>query len=71
MNAAYYSPQIIQYVVQPFNNNTASEKKLYSNRERCEVLSGYLSLERRPGGDWVNTWHCTKRFTTHLSNMNQ
>jgi len=35
-------------------NNTAL-KHFYTNRERCEVLSGYLSLGRQPGGDWVNT----------------
>ena len=27
----------------------------YTNRERCEVLTGYLSLRRRPTGDWENT----------------
>jgi len=26
------------------------------------VLTGYLSLEGRPGGDWVNMWHWTKSF---------
>jgi hypothetical protein len=31
--------------------------------ERCEVLTGYLSLGRRPGGDWANTWHWTEGFT--------
>ena len=30
-------------------------KHFYTNRERCEVLTGYLSLGRRPGGDWAST----------------
>jgi len=42
------------------NNNAV--KHFYANRERCEVLTGYLSLGRRPGSDWVNPWHWTKRF---------
>jgi len=37
-------------------------KCFYTNRERCEVLTGYLSLGCRPGGDWANTWRWTKRF---------
>ena len=41
--------------------NTASEH-FYTNRECCEVLTGYLLLGRRPGGDWPNTWHWTKRL---------
>ena len=35
-------------------NNTASEI-FYTNLERYEVLTGYLSLSRQPGGDWANT----------------
>jgi len=30
-------------------------KYFYTNRGRCEVLTGYLSIGRRPGGDWANT----------------
>jgi len=30
-------------------------KQFYTNLERCEMLTGYVSLGRRPGGDWVNT----------------
>jgi len=30
------------------------EKHFYINRERCEVLTGYLLLGRLPGGDWAN-----------------
>jgi hypothetical protein len=30
-------------------------KHFYTNRERCEVLTAYLSLGRWPGGDWANT----------------
>ena len=38
-------------------------KRFYTNWERCEVLTGYLSLGRRPDRDWVNTWHRAKHFT--------
>jgi hypothetical protein len=51
-------------------NNTAV-KHCYKNRERCEVLTGYLPLGRRPGGDWINTWHWTKGFTILFSNRKQ
>ena len=27
----------------------------YTNLERCEALTGYLPMGRRPGGDWPNT----------------
>jgi hypothetical protein len=30
-------------------------KHLVTNRERCEVLTGYLPLGRRAGGDRANT----------------
>ena len=30
-------------------------KYFYTNRERCEGLTGYLSLGCRHGGDWANT----------------
>jgi hypothetical protein len=36
--------------------------------ERCEVLTGYLSLGRRSGGDWTNTGHRAERFTVCFSN---
>jgi len=35
-------------------NNTAG-KRFYASREQCELLTGYLLLERRSGGDWANT----------------
>ena len=35
-------------------NNTAV-KHFYTNMEQCKVLTGCLSLGRRPGGDWTNT----------------
>jgi hypothetical protein len=38
-------------------------KHFYTNWERCEVFTGYLSLGRWPGGDWVNMWHWTERLT--------
>ena len=31
-------------------------KHFYTNREQCEVLTGYLSLWYRPGLDWTNAW---------------
>ena len=46
---------------------TLPVKHFYSNRERCEVLTGYLSLGRQPGGDWANTWHWTEHFTVFCS----
>ena len=42
-------------------------KHFYTIRERCEVMTGYLSLGRRSGGDWANTWHWTERFTVFFS----
>ena len=50
MNYRYY--QIILQV-----------KHLYTNPKWCEVLTGYLSLGRRPGGNGTCRWHWTKRFT--------
>ena len=39
----------------PLLPNNTVVKHFSTNRERCEVLTGYLSLGRRPGGDWANT----------------
>ena len=36
--------------------------------ERCEVLTGYLSLGRRPGDGRANTWHWAERFTVFFWN---
>jgi hypothetical protein len=52
----------IVYELPLLPNNTAV-KHIYTNRKRCEVLTGYLSLGRQPGGDWENTWHWTKGVT--------
>jgi len=41
-------------------------KHFDTNRERCEVLTGYLSSGPWPGGDWANTWHL-KPFNVHGS----
>jgi hypothetical protein len=43
-------------------------KYFYSNRERCEALTGYLLLGRRPGGGWANMWQWTECFTVFFSN---
>ena len=43
-------------------------KQFYTNWEWCEVLAGYVSLGRQPGGDWANMWHWTKCFTIFFSN---
>ena len=51
----------------PLLPNNTTVKLFYTNRERCEVLSGYLSLGCRPGGEWANTWHCTERFAQIVS----
>ena len=37
-------------------------KYFYTNRERCKVLTGYLSQGRRPGDDWAKTRHWTDRY---------
>ena len=42
-------------------------KHFCTNRELCEVLAGYLSLGRQPGGDWANTWHGGGDFTVFFS----
>jgi len=44
------------------SRNTAGQH-FYSNQERCEMLTEYLSLGRRPGGDSANMWHWTKSCT--------
>ena len=51
-------------------NNTAV-KHCNTNWKLCKVLTGYLSLGCRPGGDWANMWHCTKCFTMFFSNRKQ
>jgi hypothetical protein len=44
-------------------------KHFYTNREQCEVLTGYLSLGRRPGSDWAVT--SDRTFTVFVSNRKQ
>jgi hypothetical protein len=44
----------IAYELPLLPNNTASET-FYTNLERYEVLTEYLSLGSLPGGDWANT----------------
>jgi len=55
----YIHTYICDYVeiVPLLPNNTASDQVIHfnTNRERCEVLTGYLSLWRQLGGDWANT----------------
>lgn len=41
---------------------TLRVKYFYTNREQWEVFTGYLRSERRPGGDWEETWHWAKCF---------
>jgi hypothetical protein len=43
-------------------------KHFYTNREQCEVLTGYVRPGRRPGIDWANTWHRPECFTSFLLN---
>ena len=43
-------------------------RHFYTDRERWEVLTGYLSLESRSDGEWANTWHWTKCFTVFFPN---
>jgi hypothetical protein len=42
---------------------TLQVKHFYTNQERCEGLTKYLSFRYQPGGDWVNMWHWTEHFT--------
>jgi hypothetical protein len=35
----------------------ALQCNIYTQSERCEVLTGYLSLGRWTDGTWANTWH--------------
>jgi hypothetical protein len=39
----------------PLLPNILPVEHFYTNRKWWEVLTGYLSLGLRPGGDWVNT----------------
>ena len=55
----------------PLPPNNTAVKHPYTNQERCEVLTGYLSLGRQSGGDWANTWHWTERFTVLFWNRKQ
>jgi hypothetical protein len=64
----YYCVEIVYQLTLLPNNMILRVKYLYTKRKRCEALTGYLSLGRRPGGDWANTWHWTKRFTICFSN---
>ena len=56
------------WVTLPLLPNNTAVKHFYTNREQCEVSTGYLSLGRRPGGDRANTWHWAERFTVCLWN---
>ena len=55
----------------PFLPTILRVKHLYTSRERREVLTGYLSLRCRPGGDWANMWHWTKCFAVLFWNRNR
>jgi len=46
---------------------TLQVKHFYTNQEQCEVSTGYLSLRRQPGSNWVNKWHWTKGFKISFS----
>ena len=58
------------YQLPSLPNNTAITTYLHKS-ERCEVLTGYLSLGRRPGGDWTNTSQWAERFTVFFCNVKQ
>jgi len=46
-------------------------KHFYTSRERCALLTGYLSLRCQPGDDWTNMWHWTKGFAVLFWNSNR
>ena len=50
----------------PFLPNNNADETFYTNREQYEVLTGYLSLGRRPVVDWANTWHWEKFLQTYF-----
>ena len=51
-----YISDTVQTVYElPLLPNNTGLKHSYNKSERCEVLTGYLALGRRSGGDWVNT----------------
>ena len=39
----------------PLVPNSTAVKHFYTDQEKCEVLTGYLSLGCQPRNDWVNT----------------
>jgi hypothetical protein len=43
-------------------------KHFYTDRERCKVMTEYLSLGRRRGGNWANKWRWTKSIIVHAMN---
>jgi len=55
----------------PLLPNKTAVKHFDTNREQCEVLTGYLSLGCWPGGVGVNTRHWKKSFTISFSNRKQ
>ena len=58
----------IEYQLTLLPNKTASETFSHKSGAMRSVPTGYLSLGRRPVGDWVNTWHWMKSFTVFFSN---
>ena len=55
----------------PLLPNSTAVKHFYTKLERCEVLTGYLSLGRRSDGGWANTWHWTERFRIFFPHRKQ
>ena len=47
----------------PLLPNNSAVEHIYTNRQQCEMLTGYLSIGRRPGGEWANMWHWTVFFS--------
>ena len=41
------------YVNYRYCQITVREQYFYTDRERCEMVTGYLSLGHRPGSDWT------------------
>jgi hypothetical protein len=63
IHISYYVQTVHELPLLP--NNTVV-KHFYTNRERWELLTGYLSLGYRRGGDWTNTWHWTNFWHVYV-----
>jgi len=55
----------------PLLPNNLRANKFYTNREWCEVLTGYLKLDLRADGAGAVMWNWAERFTAFFSSRKQ